>query len=122
MTHTSIRVEPIDHRHPSWSDVLAAIFRTGDRESVMLRDDGWLSSRQTILAAFDGPSVVGHLCFRVEPTRGSGGSARIQSRIDSFSIDDKYDDQSVHDLLMGRANFLADVMKCQHPQIERTAC
>ena len=122
MTHTSIRVEPIDNRHPAWRDVLEAIFRTGHREAIMLGEDGWLSSRQTVLAAFDGPSVVGHLCFRVEPMRGENGRAKLRSRMDSFSVDGQYADQAVDELLVDRAQSQARVMKCSPPAVGLIAC
>jgi hypothetical protein len=122
MTDTSIRVEPIDNRHPAWSRVLAEIFRTGNREAIMLREDGWLSSRQTVLAAFDGGEMVGHLCFRVEPIKTAPGQTGVASRVDSFSVDGQYTDQRVHDSLMTRARSLAKQMKCSPPQIELVAC
>lgn len=118
---TRIRVEPIDHRHPAWTDVLNAIFRTGDRNAVLLREDGWLSSRQTVLAAFDGPLVVGHLCFRIEPRR-SQGRATINSRIDSLAVDTTHVDKSVEDLLLDRAHSHAQMMKCSPPQRLLAAC
>jgi len=122
MTDTSIRVEPIDNRHPAWSRVLAEIFRTGNREAIMLREDGWLSSRQTVLAAFDGGEMVGHLCFRIEPVRSSPGQTAVGSRVDSFSVDGQYSDQRVHDSLLSRAKLLAKLMKCSPPRIELAAC
>ncbi len=122
MTQNSIRVEPIDHRHPAWRDVLAAIFRTGQREAVMLREDGWLSSRQTVLAAFDGANVVGHLCFRVEPSRSKSGQTALQSKMDSFSVDGEYANQAVDELLVNHANSQARMMKCPPPEIELAAC
>jgi hypothetical protein len=122
MNDNSIRVEPIDHRHPAWRDVLAAIFRTGDREAIMLREDGWLSSRQTVLAAFDGQNVIGHLCFRVEPVRDDGGQTAVKSRMDSFNVDGEYADQAVDELLVDSACSAARIMKCSPPQIELAAC
>ena len=75
MRQSTLRVEPVDNQHPAWGEVLAAIFRTGNRQSLQLTDDGWLSSRQTILAAFDGPQVVGHLCFSLHAFRSAIGRA-----------------------------------------------
>jgi hypothetical protein len=122
MTDTSIRVEPIDNRHPAWGEVLAAIFRTGHREAILLREDGWLSSRQTVLAAFDGSSVVGHLCFRLEPMRSTMGRAEVQSKIDSFAVDHGYANKSVETLLVRQAQSRAQVMKCTPPKLELVAC
>jgi hypothetical protein len=122
MTDTSIRVEPIDNHHPAWGQVLAEIFRTGNRAGIMLREDGWLSSRQTVLAAFDGGAMVGHLCFRVEPVRSGPGRTAVASRVDSFSVDGQYSDQRVHDSLLSRAKSLAKLMKCSPPRIELAAC
>jgi ribosomal protein S18 acetylase RimI-like enzyme len=122
MTSNSIRIEPIDHRHPAWSDVLAAIFRSGQREALLLREDGWLSSRQTVLAAFDGSSVVGHLCFRLEPIRSLRGGAEVRSRIDSFSVDNSYAGQAVDQMLVRLAESQARLMKCTPPRVQLTAC
>jgi hypothetical protein len=118
MTDTSIRVEPIDNRHPAWSHVLAEIFRTGNREAIMLREDGWLSSRQTVLAAFDGAEMVGHLCFRVEPVRSGVGETAVTSRVDSFSVEGHHADLKIYESLMNRAKSMAKFMKCSPPQIE----
>ena len=121
MNSTSIRVEPINNRHPAWTHVLAAIFRTGDRNAVMLGEDGWLSSRQTVLAAFDGESVVGHLCFRIEPQR-SQGRATVQSRVDSFNVEGTHAHHAVEKLLLDHADSHARVMKCTPPQRMLVAC
>jgi hypothetical protein len=121
MKNTSIRVEPINNRHPAWSDVLAAIFRTGSRESVLISEDGWLSSRQTVLAAFDGDNVVGHLCFRIEPQR-TQGRAIVHSRVDSFAVEGTHAHHAVDKLLLDHADLHARVMKCTPPQPMMVAC
>jgi hypothetical protein len=121
MTHTSIRVEPVDHRHHAWTVVLEAIFRTGDRDAVLLGDDGRLSSRQTVLAAFDGERVVGHLCFRIEPLRHQG-RATVHSRIDSLSVEATHNTEGVEELLLDRAESQSHVMKCTPPRRQLIAC
>jgi hypothetical protein len=114
----SIQVEPIDHRHPSWSQVLAAVLRTGNPGALMLHEDGWLSSRQTLLAAFDGSQLVGHLCFSVEPSRAGDGTPTVKSKVDSFSIEPTHSDSQVDELLLRQANRQARLMKCTPPQLE----
>lgn len=122
MTHRSIRVEPIDNRHPSWTQVLSCIFRTGNQDTLMLNEDGWLSSRQTVLAAFDGSDVVGHLCFRVEPVPSDLGRPVVRSKVDSFSIQQEYSDQQVEDLLLQTAQQRAQLMQCSPPRMGLVAC
>jgi len=117
MRQNSLRVEPVDNHHPAWGDVLAAILRTGNRESLMLREGGWLSSRQTILAAFDADQLVGHLCFRVEPVRSEMGRAKLMSRVDSFAVEEPYGDHSVDEMLREVAEYRARLMQCQPPQV-----
>jgi len=123
MTNTStIRVEPIDNHHPCWADVLSAIFRTGHQHTLLLGEDGWLSARQTVLAAFDGPQVIGHLSFRVEPVRSSLGATVVRSKVDSFEVDPGYSEQDVEEMLLQSAASRARLMQCVPPQIERAAC
>ena len=121
MRQNSLRVEPVDNQHPAWGDVLAAIFRTGNRQGLMLREDGWLSSRQTVLAAFDAELVVGHLCFRIEPVRSELGLTKLTSRVDSFAVEEAYGDYSVDEMLQEVADYRARLMKCLPPQVAMTA-
>jgi hypothetical protein len=88
----------------------------------MLGEDGWLSARQTVLAAFDGPEVVGHLSFRVEPVRSSLGRTVVQSKVDSFSVAPEYAEQDVEELLLQSAQTRSRLMRCAPPRVERTAC
>jgi hypothetical protein len=122
MINTSIRVEQVDNRHPNWSDVLGSIFRTGNQHTLLLHEDGCLSARQTVLAAFDGPQVVGHLCFRVEPARSAIGRTVVQSRLDSFAIEQDCDEQSVEQLLFETAERRAQTMQCPPPRLQLAAC
>jgi hypothetical protein len=122
MINTSIRVEEVDNRHPHWSDVLGSIFRTGNQHSLLLREDGCLSTRQTVLAAFDGPLLVGHLCFRVEPARSSIGRTVVRSKLDSFAIEHDCDGQTVEELLFQTAQRRAETMQCAPPSLELAAC
>ena len=118
---TKILVEPIDNHHPAWGQVLSAILRTGNREAVLLREDGWLSSRQSVLAAFDGDQVVGHLCFRIEPTRCPAGLTSVKSRLDSFAVDGDYADHSIDEMLLDLAEARAKLMRCPAPQLALVA-
>jgi hypothetical protein len=117
MRQNSLRVEPVDNQHHAWGQVLAAIFRTGNRQALLLSDDGWLSARQTVLAAFDADAVVGHLCFRVEPRRSDLGRATVASRIDSFAVEDFHGRQEVEEMLHEVAEYRAKLMRCPPPRV-----
>jgi hypothetical protein len=123
MTSTSeIRVESVDNDHPAWADVLSSIFRTGNQHTLMLGEDGWLSARQTVLAAFDGEQVIGHLSFRVEPIRSSLGRTVVRSKVDSFSVEPEYTEVDVEEMLLKSAESRAHLMQCAPPRVERAAC
>jgi hypothetical protein len=121
MRQNTLRVEPVDNHHPAWGAVLAAIFKTGNRQSLMLHEDGWLSSRQTILAAFDEDQVVGHLCFRIEPVRKAIGTPQLTSRVDSFAVDESYYGSDVDEMLQEVAEYQAKLMRCQPPSVAMPA-
>ena len=116
MTQSSLRVEPVDNQHHAWGQVLASILRTGNRQGLLLSEDGWLSSRQTVLAAFDADAVVGHLCFRVEPRRGELGRATVASRVDSFAVEDFSGRHEVEQMLHEVADYRAKLMRCPPPR------
>jgi hypothetical protein len=115
-------VEPIDNHHPSWGDVLSSIFRTGNQHTLLLGEDGWLSARQTVLAAFDGTQVIGHLSFRVEPVRSSLGRTVVRSKVDSFSVEPGYSEVDVEEMLLQSAESRSRLMQCPPPRFERAAC
>jgi hypothetical protein len=121
MRQSTLRVEPVDNQHPAWGQVLAAIFRTGNQHSLQLGEDGWLSSRQTVLAAFDGSHVVGHLCFSLHPFRSEVGQARVNSRVDSFAVESDYTNQPVDEMLHEVAEYRARLMRCPAPRVAMPA-
>jgi hypothetical protein len=102
--------------------VLGSIFRTGNQHALMLRDDGCLSTRQTVLAAFDGPLLVGHLCFRVEPERSAMGRTVVRSKLDSFAIEHDCDGRTVEEMLFQTAERRSATMQCPPPRLELAAC
>jgi hypothetical protein len=122
MNRTSIRVEPVDNTHPAWQQVVSAISRSGNQHALLLHDGGWLSSRQSLLAAFDGDEVVGHLCFRVEPTRSPKGQVELRTKVDSFSIDVEANQKTVEDLLLRTGELRAKLMRCESPRVELAMC
>jgi hypothetical protein len=76
------RIEAVDHSHARWAIVLKLIGRLGDRGVLLLDEDGWLSARQTVLAAFAGDKPIAYLIFRVHPV----GDGRVEARLDAMSF------------------------------------
>jgi hypothetical protein len=114
--HT-FRVEAVDTSHPAWDEVFDAIARAGDGPALMLNDSGRLSSRQTVVAAFTGEQVVGHLCFQIEATRSPVGGVQLRTRLDSFAVEADFAGTIVETLLADTADERARLMKCRGPRI-----
>jgi hypothetical protein len=102
-----IRLEVVDNLHEKWPEVSAWIQQSGQAGRV-LDEDGWLSARQVVVAAFVGPKVVGHLGFRVAPER-SGGKIVLEARIDSLHVEEP----GVEQLLFDRAQAQARLLGCR---------
>ena len=66
-------LEMVDHWHEAWPDVLDLIDRLGQTDCILVDDEGWLSARQCVTAAFDPAGrVVAQYCFRIEPVERDG--------------------------------------------------
>jgi hypothetical protein len=76
------RIETVDHSHARWPAVLKLVSRQGDRDALLLDEDGWLSARQIVLAAFTGDKPTAYLIFRVHPV----GDGRVEARLDATGI------------------------------------
>lgn len=107
---TEVKVESVDTTHPRWGCVLSSIRMTGNGPSLMLTADGFLSSRQTVLAAFCGGQVVGHASFRVEPAR-TAAAVVVDAVLDSLSSHTA--DESVAHHLLQTARARAKVQRCR---------
>ncbi len=117
----AIRVEAVDTNHPAWGEVMQSIFRAGDGPAMLVHEHGRLSSRQTVLAALAGDEVVGHLCFRVEPTRCAVGRVAVRAKLDSFAVGDGHIGAAVADLLFKTADQRARLMNCRGPRARANA-
>ena len=113
-TMDHIRIEVVDNWHKDWESVLDSIKRNGQLAALMLDRDGWVIARQSVLAAFVGQRVVGHLFFHVEPTKSQGrdGRAELEARLDSLSVDEKASGD-VNGLLLQAAEAHSRVVRCR---------
>lgn len=115
-----VRIEAVDNWHPEWSVVLAAILRSGQEESLMVDEDGWLSARRTVLAAFGGRRVVAYLCFHVAPmTCPEGrialehGRPLLEARLDALWVAPDAAGQGLDRVLTGMAESHAIMLQCR---------
>ncbi len=63
-----------------WPAILKLIGRLGDRDALLLDEDGWLSARQIVLAAFVDDKPAGYLIFHIYPV----GDGRVEARLDAM--------------------------------------
>lgn len=107
-------VELVDNWHDAWPRVLAAIDRFGDRKSIMVDADGWLSARQNLLVAFENRRIAGYIVFRVQPAIGrrKPGVACIEARLDSAAVDVPYRNRGIEKVLCEAAIKRARELKC----------
>jgi hypothetical protein len=76
------RIEAVGHSHARWPVVLKLITRLGNRNVLLLDEDGWLSARQSVLVAFAGDKPMAYLIFRVHPL----GDGRVEARLDAIDF------------------------------------
>jgi hypothetical protein len=108
------RLEIIDPFHRDWSAVLALISRRGHRRSLMLDTDGWLSARQSVIAAFLDGRVIGFLIFHVEPVRTLDGQLAMSAQLDALSTEGAAGDGRLGRQLDEFArSHAADVLNCR---------
>ena len=107
-------VELVDNWHDAWPRVLAAIDRFGDRKSILVDADGWLSARQNLLVAFENRRVAGYIVFRVQPATGKrkAGEACVEARLDSAAVDMPYKSRGIEKILCDAALARARELKC----------
>ena len=108
-----VRVDLMDHDHRDWPHVLASLNRRGHQGALML-EDGYLSTRQSLLVARAGKTVVGHLCFHVEPVAAKWSEFHgcVEARLDALSVRPGFGNREVTDLLIVAAKKRASVLRC----------
>lgn len=117
----SVRVELVDNWHQEWAPVFAEIDRAGQRQALLLDEDGWLSARQNLLVAFVDDRPAGHICFRVEPMLRQGklvmyeGRPLLQARLDAIAVetDTDTDRDNLEQLLRTSALMRSRELSCQ---------
>jgi ribosomal protein S18 acetylase RimI-like enzyme len=105
-------VELVDNWHDAWPRVLAAIDRFGERKSILVDADGWLSARQNLLVAFENRRVAGYIVFRVQPAVGHDRKACVEARLDSAAVDVPYRNRGIEPVLCDAALARARELKC----------
>jgi hypothetical protein len=75
-----VRIEIVDPAHARWAAVLKLISRLGDRPALLLDEDGWLSARQSVLAAFVNDKPAAYLVFHVHPV----GDGKVEAHLDAM--------------------------------------
>jgi hypothetical protein len=104
---TGIRLEVVDNASENWPQVAQWIQR-GGHAARLLDEDGWLSARQIVVAAFVGQKVVGHLGYRITPVR-AGAKITLEARIESM----RAETPAIEQLLFDRAQAHARLLGCR---------
>ncbi|MGD0461735.1 MAG: hypothetical protein ABSB74_04525 [Tepidisphaeraceae bacterium] len=102
------RIEVVDHSHARWPAVLKLIGRLGDRNTLLLDEDGWLSARQSVLAAFVGDKPAGYLIFHIHPL----GDGRVEARLDAAGFSSAEVNRLLSTALSHTATQHARKLKC----------
>jgi hypothetical protein len=105
------RVAVVDNWHEDWPIVLESIDRHGHRDALMLDGDGWISARQSVIAAFVDRQVAGHLCFRLKPVHERGAETIIDAHVDCVGVNDATRRRDVVKKLQAAAQDLARTLK-----------
>lgn len=110
-----VRIDVIDNWDRRWPQVLESLRHGGERQTLMLDADGWLSARQNVLVAFDDEDVVGHAAFHVEPidcgTDGPDHRPCIEARMDAVQVKPGETDD-LRRMLVEEARRRAEVLNC----------
>jgi hypothetical protein len=120
-----LRIDFVDNWHKQWPAVLKAIEATGQRDALLVDQDGWLSARQCLLVAFDADQIVGHLVFRIQPSGVSSGvpasagmrslteRPRVDAHLDAVGVKPGLCGAEVRALLMDAATRRAQSLRCR---------
>ena len=109
------RVDLVDNWHKDWPKVLRAVGTYGDRASLYVDEDGWLSARQNLLVAFVDDQPAAHVCFHVEPAHpeGDADGPCVDAQLDSYGIDPKFCGHGIEHELRKAALQRASTLKCR---------
>ena len=107
---SAVRIEAVDHSHANWAGVLLNIARSGDLEKMRIDSDGWLSARQIVFVGFVDEKPVAHLSFHLDPTP----QACIEAHVDSYGIDEGYENRGIENRLRITAIARARELLCKN--------
>jgi hypothetical protein len=114
---STLRIETVDNWHKHWPCVLDAIDAAGQKKSLRVDANGWLSARQVLLVAFAPASnkVAGHLCFRLSPAADHDGEVLVEAHLDALGVQPGFEKLSVHveSKLLDAAKRRARALKCR---------
>lgn len=116
----AMQVELVDNWHPRWGEVLDAIEHVGQRSSLQIDEDGWLSARHNLLVAFVDDAVAGHLSFQVQPVSDTQSNPLtverrpvVEAQLESLSVQAGFDSQFVESMLRSMAQKRAQALRCR---------
>jgi hypothetical protein len=109
-TGKGFRIEAVEPAHASWSNVLALVERTGNRQKLLLGPGGWLSARQMVLAGVLNGKPVAYLAFHIEPS----GRSCLQAVLDGYGIEKPYANRRIERELWNAAVNCARELRCTH--------
>ena len=119
-TSPIVRLEIVDNWHKDWPAVLESIRRSGEARLLLTDVGGWLSARQSVLAAFKDDRVVGHLIFHVQPMQARDGSVILEdgrvileAHLDGIAVDPRQKDLGIERLLLDFAESHAKTLQCR---------
>ena len=110
------RVDLVDNWHKDWPAVLHFVDERGNRSSLQVDQDGWLSARQNLLVAFVGNEPAAHVCFHVEPAHRADTSSSktcVEAKLDSFGIDPRFCGHGIERDLRRAALDRANSLRCE---------
>ena len=116
----ALRLEIVDNWHRDWPAVLEFIQQTGNAKLLLADVGGWLSARQSVLAAFKDKQVVGYLILHVQTaqTRNGGvlledGRVILEAHLDGFAVDPRFKNQGIETQLLDFAESHAKTLQCR---------
>jgi ribosomal protein S18 acetylase RimI-like enzyme len=116
----TLRLEIVDNWHKNWPAVLEFIRQSGHAKLLLADVGGWLSARQSVLAAFKGDQVVGHLIFHVQTMQSADtgvlledGRVILEAHLDGLSVDARHKNSAIDRQLLDFAESHAKTLQCR---------